>query len=141
MSPSQVKHKTHLNILYSAASCMPFPSLTVPLLCASCPAGTPLSGEGGATPASVGIKLAERLHEVASQLQQPAAEPAAYTATPGGAAPQLRTPAAGLGAGAGGGAGAGRFDFAADVAAMLQVGHGVTRCTGWLAEVWVACSF
>lgn len=83
-----------------------------------CAAGS--QQEGAATPASVGIKLAERLQEVASQLQQPAAADqsagAAGLATPGTAqlaALQQATPAQ-RGPG-------GRLDFAADVAAMLQV--------------------
>ena len=61
--------------------------------------------------------MAERLQEVASQLNQPAAaDPAASgMVTPGGA----RLAAAGAQAAPGGG----RFEFAADVAAMLQVGN------------------
>lgn len=86
-------------------------------------AGTPLSKDGSATPASVGIKLAERLQEVASQLQHPAAgEPLAHFAATPGQPAAMQTP------------GAGRIDFAADVAAMLQVGGGAGCGTGWMQE-------
>ncbi|GAB4818033.1 hypothetical protein N2152v2_005079 [Parachlorella kessleri] len=84
--------------------------------------GTPLSSDGSATPASLGIKLAERLQEVASQLQQPAAksaQAAGFAVTPGAPASRLLLATPRTAAGAKDGAG-GSFDFAADVAAMLQ---------------------
>lgn len=83
-----------------------------------------MSKEGaGATPASVGIKLAERLQEVASQLAMqpaPSSEPGSLMNTPrqqlGGAAGQpVLTPR--------------KFEFAADVAAMLQVTQTSTMLT------------
>ncbi|PSC75424.1 hypothetical protein C2E20_1600 [Micractinium conductrix] len=86
--------------------------------------GTPQSGtSGGSTPASTGIKLAERLHMVAEQLQNPAApQGLAALATPGG--PRLssggnaaRTPATG------------RFEFADDVQAIFQALEARTPAT------------
>ena len=109
---------------FNISACLAVESL-LPSRCA----GTPLSSDGSATPASVGIKLAERLQEVASQLQQPAAESAqaaAFAATPGFPASSLMLSTPGAAAGAKGGAG-GSFDFAADVAAMLQVKRAVKR--------------
>ncbi|KAL4859646.1 hypothetical protein ACK3TF_000728 [Chlorella vulgaris] len=76
--------------------------------------GTPQSASsGGSTPASVGRQLAEKMHQVAEQLQNPAAPQGLATlATPGGAAR--------LAAGVAATPATGRFQFAADVEAMIQ---------------------